>query len=405
MVYGRLVVDIISAADLPNLDFGFRAESDPYVIVKFGSKELGRTKTLDNQPNPVWNENFYLDIDETETSAVILEVWDEDAMKRDEKIGTVTVPWESIHSTKRTDNPPQTTNIEGAKRGTLTYLVAFRKFGAEISAERKGQKKALQVGINYLTLPAGKGKLNGCINDVRVMNELLKTHYGFTDENIRILRDDDPNNMPTKANILAGMAWLTSGAKAGDSLFFQFSGHGGQVDDLDGDEEDKKDETLIPVDFQTAGQITDDVVFQRLISPLPKGVFLTAVMDCCHSGTGMDLPYIHHIKTSKVNVAEHHNEFEQKATGPKSFDISSDANAVMFSGCLDHQTSSDAKIQGEFSGAMTFSLKTALERCNYQTNYHQLLVDMHQILTDGKYAQIPQLSTARPFDLKSVFTI
>ena len=74
-----------------------------------------------------------------------------------------------------------------------------------------------------MTLPAGKGKLNGCINDVRVMNDLLKTHYGFTDENIRILRDDDPSNMPTKANIIAGMAWLTAGAKAGDRFILRFS--------------------------------------------------------------------------------------------------------------------------------------------------------------------------------------
>lgn len=59
MVYGRLVVDIISGADLPNLDLGFRAESDPYVIAKFGNKQVGRTKTLDNQPNPVWNESIH----------------------------------------------------------------------------------------------------------------------------------------------------------------------------------------------------------------------------------------------------------------------------------------------------------------------------------------------------------
>lgn len=45
-------------------------------------------------------------------------------MKRDELIGTVTVSWDSIHSTKRSDNPAQTTPIQGAKKGTLTYLIA-----------------------------------------------------------------------------------------------------------------------------------------------------------------------------------------------------------------------------------------------------------------------------------------
>ena len=57
MVYGRLVFDVISAANLPNLDLGFRQESDPYCLVKFGAKELGKTKVLNDQSNPVWNES------------------------------------------------------------------------------------------------------------------------------------------------------------------------------------------------------------------------------------------------------------------------------------------------------------------------------------------------------------
>ena len=48
-----------------------------------------------------------------------------------------------------------------------------------------------------------------------------------------------------------------------DALMFSFSwwwylsyiGHGGQVKDRTGDEKDGMDETLVPVDYQTAGQI------------------------------------------------------------------------------------------------------------------------------------------------------
>ena len=69
-------------------------------------------------------------------------------------------------------------------------------------------------------------------------------------------------------------------------------GHGGKLKDDNGDEDDGYDETLIPIDYKTAGQIRDDDILKRLVIPMPAGVFATCVMDCCHSGTVMDLPYI-----------------------------------------------------------------------------------------------------------------
>lgn len=42
----------------------------------------------------------------------------------------------------------------------------------------------------------------------------------------------------------------------------------------------------------SAGQIRDDDILKRLVIPMARGVFATCVMDCCHSGTVMDLPYI-----------------------------------------------------------------------------------------------------------------
>lgn len=58
-----------------------------------------------------------------------------------------------------------------------------------------------------------------------------------------------------------------------------------------GDEEDGYDETLIPVDFQQMGQIRDDDILRILVKPMPAGCNMTCLMDCCHSGTVMDLPY------------------------------------------------------------------------------------------------------------------
>mmetsp|Transcript_22380 Transcript_22380/g.34783 ORF Transcript_22380/g.34783 Transcript_22380/m.34783 type:complete len:362 (-) Transcript_22380:41-1126(-) len=149
--------------------------------------------------------------------------------------------------------------------------------------ELKGKKRALLIGINYEHQPIA---LRGCINDIRKMEVMLKKE-GFRD--IKLLSDEDED--PTVVGIISAIMWLVDGAAPGDSLFMHFSGHGGRVEDDDYDEKDGYDETIIPVDYKKNGQIRDDDLFSLLIAPLPKDVHLTVVMDCCHSGTILDLPY------------------------------------------------------------------------------------------------------------------
>ena len=61
--------------------------------------------------------------------------------------------------------------------------------------------------------------------------------------------------------------------------------------DTSGDEKDGYDETLIPLDYQTSGQIRDDDLLRHVVVAMKAGVFVTSIMDCCHSGTVLDLPY------------------------------------------------------------------------------------------------------------------
>ena len=50
-------------------------------------------------------------------------------------------------------------------------------------------------------------------------------------------------------------------------------------------------ETILPVDYQDSGMITDVELSKACIQTLPDGVCLTALMDSCHSGVGLDLPF------------------------------------------------------------------------------------------------------------------
>ena len=85
---------------------------------------------------------------------------------------------------------------------------------------------------------------------------------------------------------------MATSAQPGDACFVHYSGHGCSIRDNDGDEEDGMDEALCPLDYAKAGVLRDDDVLKTLIAPMARGVTLTCVMDCCHSGTILDLPFI-----------------------------------------------------------------------------------------------------------------
>ena len=91
------------------------------------------------------------------------------------------------------------------------------------------------IGVNYF---GQRGQLRGCINDVKNMSTYLNQYMQYAREDMVLLTDDQQNQMsqPTKANILRAMHWLVKDARPNDSLFFHYSGHGGQTPDLDGDE-------------------------------------------------------------------------------------------------------------------------------------------------------------------------
>lgn len=46
------------------------------------------------------------------------------------------------------------------------------------------------------------------------------------------------------------------------------------------------------MDFQQAGQIRDDELLEKFIVPMQADVTMTCLMDCCHSGSILDLPYM-----------------------------------------------------------------------------------------------------------------
>nr|P0CM58.1 RecName: Full=Metacaspase-1; Flags: Precursor [Cryptococcus neoformans var. neoformans JEC21]P0CM59.1 RecName: Full=Metacaspase-1; Flags: Precursor [Cryptococcus neoformans var. neoformans B-3501A] len=301
-----------------------------------------------------------------------------------------------------------------------------------------GKKKALCIGINYV---GSSSALAGCINDAHNVQKFLIERYGYKSEDIVMLTDDarNPRQIPTRANILAAMHWLVQGAQPNDSLFFHYSGHGGQTPDLDGDEDDGYDEVIYPLDFKTAGHIVDDDItdckgrHNIMVRPLPAGCRLTAIYDSCHSGTALDLPYIY----STEGVIKEPNLLAEAGQGLLSAGMSylrgdtggmlqgimgigkkvmnqnsgamekarqtktSPADVISWSGCKDSQTSADTQEAGRATGAMSYAFIAALTKYPQQS-YVQLLNTIRDELK-GKYDQKPQLSASHPMDTNILF--
>ena len=88
------------------------------------------------------------------------------------------------------------------------------------------------------------------------------------------------------------MKWLLDGNKAGDSLFLHYSGHGGQIPSV-APSQHGIHEFIAPMDFQTKGPLTDATLFHLLIKPLALKAQLVCLLDCCHGGTVVDLPFLY----------------------------------------------------------------------------------------------------------------
>ena len=136
-------------------------------------------------------------------------------------------------------------------------------------------KKALLIGINYLDSPTNA--LNGCINDVINMRNMLIDAYGYESSNITVLREDT-DNKPTRANIINNLTSIVAQSAKLKELWIHYTGHGSQLIETAGDETDKLDEIIVPLDYVQNGVITDDVIFNIIKnSKCPQYLFLIPV--------------------------------------------------------------------------------------------------------------------------------
>ncbi|MDD3247910.1 MAG: caspase family protein [Methanosarcina sp.] len=267
--------------------------------------------------------------------------------------------------------------------------------------------KALCVGIN--DYPYEGNDLNGCVNDAKAWADLLVDHYGFARDNVKLMLDAEA----TKANIMAYLESLVTGAKPGDMLVFTNSSHGTYVADTSGDEE-KYDEAICPYDIPENLIIDDDL--RELFAKLAEGVSLTVISDSCFSGTvtraavseiipGLKTPddrRMRFLNPALMGRLVLQNPWKAKPKGKTKYPESK-MKDVLLSGCTDKEYSYDALIGGTYHGAMTYFALQAIQEANYQITLQQLHKRLLFLLDNEGYNQHPELEGKTANKKKQIF--
>ena len=257
----------------------------------------------------------------------------------------------------------------------------------------KPKALSLHIGLNAVS-PAAyggwSGELAACEFDAKDMAAIAKSQ-GMKSTVLL-------TKQGTRAKMLTAMRKAAKQLKKGDLFFLTYSGHGGQVPDVTGEEIDKQDETWCLYD----GQLIDDELYFEL-SGFAAGVRILVLSDSCHSGTvtravpppldgtkvagrSKMMPPAVAMRTyrehqafynklqhdvakaaGKASTADPDTVLSQLAVSTRLTAIAKKFNAaaILISGCQDNQTSMD----GEHNGAFTEQVLKAWNHGSYRGNY------------------------------------
>lgn len=264
---------------------------------------------------------------------------------------------------------------------------------APVAAAGKRKGMSLHIGLNAVdaTHYAGwDGKLHACENDAADMEAIARS-MGFVDVDSLLTRQ------ATRQAVLNACQHAAGELVAGDLFLLTYSGHGGQVPDLNNDETDNIDETWCLYD----GQLIDDELF-ALFATFREGVRILVLSDSCHSGsmiraTGAGFELVSGPQDPNdpatwprgmppqvaARVFRQNRDFYTalgRSLSNVEYDILEQALTMplagtvrLISGCQDNQTSLD----GPFNGAFTSQLLQVWDEGRFQGNYaefHQAIV-------------------------------
>lgn len=236
-------------------------------------------------------------------------------------------------------------------------------------------KHALLIGISdYGNANLGWSNIHGA-NDVNLLNTTLKKN-GF---NIKKVCNKDA----TAKRIRKEFNKLISKCKSGDYVYVHFSGHGQPFEDMDGDEDDGWDESIIPYDaqmkyvrgrYEGGNHIIDDELnkyIKKLQSIVGIKGFVFVVIDACHAGgssRGEDEEEVQYCRGTKSAFSPNGKEFRPRINARSNFTISKDngiSHIIILEACRSYQSNYEIKENGHYYGPLSYNLNKVLTSSNF----------------------------------------
>lgn len=280
---------------------------------------------------------------------------------------------------------------------------------------------SLHIGLNAVSAAAYSGwtgPLAACEFDANDMAAIAKTR-GMKSTVLL-------TKQGTRAKALAAMRAAAKTLRAGDLFMLTYSGHGGQVTDINGDEPDGKDETWCLYD----GQLIDDELYFEL-GRFVAGVRILVLSDSCHSGSVTKaMPTGPRERAMPVPVAmrvyrEHQAFYDKlqtdvaKAVGTPLVDPDTalahvaasghlaavvakiKASVILISGCQDNQTSMD----GDHNGAFTEQVLKVWNMGKFVGNYGQFHAQVKSGLPSTQSPNLFTLGRTGKFLAQTPFSV
>jgi hypothetical protein len=251
---------------------------------------------------------------------------------------------------------------------------------------RKGRGRAVTIGLNSVDpkhYAGWAGELIACEADAADMADIARSQ-GFTVRSLLTRR-------AKRAAVLREIRAAAKALESGDLFMLTYSGHGGQLPDQNGDEDDLQDETWCLYD----GELLDDELMEQWVTFKP-GVRILVFSDSCHSGTAVRANYralaasgalatvmdkvplprtgddvLGRFRAMPPPVAvrtyRKNKEFYDHLGKRKVSDGGVRASILLISGCQDNQLSGD----GDFNGVFTGRLKIVWNEGAFNGSYRQ----------------------------------